>query len=97
MAAKISELEFDDWNEDELWRHRVRAAEVRQVLDDGDPVFFSNKKRHAATLIMVGPTHGGRFLTVPLAPTAVDGVWRPVTAWDSQPEEQAKYRATRGR
>lgn len=70
---QVFELEFDDWNEAEMARHRVTAREVRQVLD-GDPAFFRNKKRHAAPIIMVGATLGGRLLTVPVAPTGRPGV-----------------------
>lgn len=96
MAERIDDLEFDDWNDAEMVRHRVRFWEVRQVFFDGEPVFVRNKRPHSAPLIMIGPTHGGRFLTVPVAPTARPGVWRPATAWESNAEERAKYYRQRG-
>lgn len=96
MPLPVYDLQFDDWNEDELARHSVSAREVLQVLD-GDPVFFRNKKRHAAQLLMVGPTLGGRMLTVPLAATEIGGVWRPATGWESDADETARYHAARGR
>ena len=48
-AAKVFELQFDDFNESEMARHGVRPREVRQVLDSA-PAFFRNKRGHAATL-----------------------------------------------
>lgn len=96
MPLAIYELQFDEWNEEELSRHGVLPREVNQVLD-GTPVFLPNKKRHAARILMIGPTLGGRFLTVPLARTPVEGVWRPATAWGSDADEISRYRATRGR
>lgn len=96
MALKIYELEFDEFNEDELAQHGVRAVDVRQVLDN-EPVVLPNKKGRAADWIMIGPTYGGRFLTVPIASLSVEGMWRPVTAWNSEPEEIAKYHAARRR
>jgi hypothetical protein len=94
VPLKVSELEFDEGNEAEMARHAVAAVEVVQVLD-GEPVFFRNMGRHAAQIPMVGPTYGGRFLTVPLARTAVEGRWRPATAWDADQNEQLRYTAQR--
>jgi len=96
MPLRVDELEFDDWNEQEFSRHHVTAREIREVLDE-QPVFVPNKRPHAARILMIGPTRGGRFLTVPLAELPVEGLWRPATAWDSSPEELARYRAFRRR
>ncbi len=86
----VLELEFDERNTEEIARHGVTAREVEQVLY-GEPKFFRNKKRHAAPTIMVGLTRGGRLLTVPIAPTAIEGIWRPATAFDSSAYEATKY------
>jgi hypothetical protein len=91
VHIEIYDLQFDDGNESEITRHRVRVVEIVQVLD-GEPVFLANRKGHSATVVMIGPTYGGRFLTVPLAPTPAVGVWRPATAWDSSDGEKARYR-----
>jgi hypothetical protein len=96
MPVRVTDLEFDAWNEAEFDRHGVGEREIRQVLDN-EPVFFRNKRPHAAQLVMVGPTLGGRLLTVPLAPTTREGVWRPATAWDASDGERARYRAGHGR
>lgn len=95
MPIKVYDLEWDDGNLDEIARHQVTAIEVFQVLD-GSPVFVRNKKQHQARLIMIGPTAGGRILSVPIAETPVDGLWRPATGWVSTEAEKARYRAMRG-
>jgi hypothetical protein len=95
MRPRVFDLQFDEANEEEAARHSVTVREIRQVLDQG-PIFVQNKKGHAAPIVMIGPTFGGRLLTIPLAPTALDGVWRPATAWDASPGERSRYRAARG-
>jgi hypothetical protein len=92
VRVRIFDLQIDDWNADEAARHGVSEREIRQVLD-GEPVFLPNKRGHRASIIMIGPTYGGRMLTIPLAPTDVEEVWRPATAWNSSPGECARYRA----
>ena len=74
----VDELEIDDYNTAEMARHRVSPRDVRQVLNNA-PRFFRNKKGRSATQVMIGPTDGGRMLTVPLArpPSEVCGV-RPL-------------------
>jgi hypothetical protein len=94
VRLPVRDLQVDDWNEAEMARHGVEERDVRQVLA-GNPVFVPNKKGHAASVIMIGETFGGRMLTVPLAETAVAGVWRPATAWDSSRGERARYYAAR--
>ena len=59
---------------------------------DEEPVFVRNSGGHAAEILMIGPTAGMRFLTVPLlAMEPASGIWRPVTAWDSDAEELVRY------
>ena len=94
VRVRIFDLQIDDWNAEEAARHGVSEREIRQVLD-GEPVFLPNKRGHRASIIMIGPTYGGRMLTIPLAPTDIDEVWRPATAWDSSPGECKRYEAAR--
>jgi uncharacterized DUF497 family protein len=84
---RISELEFDDYNEKELAKHGIAPLEVLQVLDDVFTV-RRNKKRKAGQRQLIGRTHGGRALTVILAETRVPDRWRPVTGWDSSESER---------
>jgi len=90
MRLDVAELELDDENEREMAAHGVSAIELVQLLDDRIEV-FRNRKGRTARHLMLGMTHGGRVLTVPIVRTAVEGRWRPVTAWESTPPEKARY------
>jgi len=48
-----------------------------------------NSKESANRIYLIGRTDGGRALTVVLAPTYDDGVWRPITGWESTRTERA--------
>lgn len=86
----IAELEIDNDNEGELFRHGITAEELFQLLDDEYRV-FRNRRHRAAQVLLIGRTHGGRVLTVPIASTHIEGRWRPVTGWDATAAEKAKY------
>jgi uncharacterized DUF497 family protein len=90
MPLDIRELEFDDENEGKASSHGVSMIELFQLLD-GRVRAFKNRKDRAATHLMIGRTHGGRTITVPIVETAVPGRWRPVTAWPSTDAERARY------
>lgn len=80
MAVEVRVLRWDDKNEDHIARHGVTAREVNQVVENAH-ILLRNRNRRRARLVLVGRTHGGRALCVPLAKTRDDGVWRPVTAY----------------
>jgi hypothetical protein len=42
---------------------------------------------------LIGETDGGRVLTVILAATAEPDRWRPVTGWESSPQERRQLGA----
>ncbi len=45
---------------------------------------------------MIGPTHGGRVLTVVLNPEPSDaGAWHVRTAWPASPAQIGRYRRDR--
>ena len=90
MSVYIVDLQIDEGNAAEMARHNVTAEEVQQVLSNA-PRFLRNKGRRGATHVMIGPTYGGRLLTVPVAPTSVDGMWRPATAYDSSTGDRTRY------
>ena len=96
MRFRVDDLEFDAYNEEEMHRHHVTRREVRQVYEN-DSLYLSNKKGHDAPLVMIGRTFGGRLLTVPLGRTAIETIWRPASAWESSPNEVARYLAAGGR
>lgn len=97
MPVRILDLEFDDANEDEMWRHRVTPEEVWQVLENA-PIVLPNTSGHRQPLVLLGPTFGGRLLVVPLAPIdEPGGIWRPATAWQADASEEARYHQVRRR
>lgn len=89
MAIQIDSFVIDDYNEKEMNRHNVRVREVLQVLEGGFGL-FRNANKHEAMYIMVGKTFGGRWLTIPIAPTAEYGVWRPATAFPARQADKTK-------
>ena len=76
--TKITDLEFDDGNIEELHDHGIRPQEVWQLLDDAYTM-MKNKKTASGDRKLIGKTHGGRALTLILAQTPVEGLWRPIT------------------
>ena len=44
---------------------------------------------------IVGPTPGGRVITVVLDPAGAPDRWRPVTGWNADDEEREYYREER--
>lgn len=84
---RIAELEFDDYNESKLAHHGISPIEVMQLLDNRFTI-RRNKKTGSGVRQLIGETHGGRQLTVILAPTSTPDRWRPVTGWESTPDER---------
>ena len=41
---------------------------------------------------VVGPTAGGRLITVVLDPSEQSDTWRPVTGWEATEDEREYYR-----
>lgn len=81
-------FEWDEVNINHLGERGVTDVEVEQVLSERH-VLVPNR-RHENRTLMVGKTHGGRVIIVSLEPTAREGIWRPITARDAEPEEQAQ-------
>jgi len=89
--VRIEALLFDDRNEDECGAHGVTVRELQQVLEEA-PRFFRNKGgRGRAPYVMIGPSRGGRLLTIPIDPLPSPGVWRPRTAYDSPQSDRTRY------
>lgn len=83
----LYELEFDDENEDKLAAHGIYLWEVMQILENRF-IVRKNKRNRAGSRQVIGRTRGGRILTIIVAPTPVNGRWRPITGWDSTAEER---------
>ena len=90
MPLDIIELEFDDGNEPKFAAHGISTHEVMQVLEDNF-CLFRNKRQASGSYLLVGRTHGGRLITIPIVETIVPGRWRPITAWESSRAERTRY------
>ena len=85
----IDELRVSAGAEDKLWGHAVDVSEVLEVLW-GAPRFFRSQAEDR--LRMIGPTSGGRLLTVVIEATDLAGVWDVVTGWQSSKGEGSAWR-----
>lgn len=91
-------IEWDDEDDPEgnlahCLRHGVNEEIVSAVLG-GQPVSIQ-MTLHTADIAMVGPDRKGQCWTI-LFDTYADGGYRPITGWESEPEEIAEWiRATR--
>jgi uncharacterized DUF497 family protein len=87
VPVEIRALVWDDVNEAHLAKHGVSVREVAQMLSNPH-VIVRNRKQRSTRRLLIGSTHGGRMLTVPLAQTADQSTWRPVTAFPATRAQQ---------
>jgi uncharacterized DUF497 family protein len=90
-------LAWDDDNEEHVYQH-VDPDWVDDMFEEGDWVVAPNKKHQPRQRRrMIGRTPGGQMLTVVIEPTDVRGVWKPITAYLSEPNEVRFYQRQTGR
>ena len=85
-------LIWDTWNVPHIARHQVVPEEVEEVCH-GKP---TTGETYNGGLRVVGPTLGGRILTVILAPQEEQGVYYVVTARPADRRERRNYEQQRG-
>lgn len=90
--AYIRHLIWDTWNVVHIARHEVTPEEVEEVCH-GRPVFRDSYK---GRIIAIGPTAGGRMLTVALDPEEEAGSYYPVTARAASRKERRRYQLQGG-
>lgn len=95
-AARIAVLLCSEVTVEKLAAHAISPEEVRQV-NDGDRVVIANPRPLVeGSVLMIGPTHGGRVLTVGPQPGPRDtGAWQVRTAWPASPAQIGRYRRDR--
>ena len=81
---------IDDVNEAEFAKHGLRSDAVFQVLESSY-VSVPNRRqdKHRARYLLIGRDNGGAPISIPIEPTHIADLWRPVTAWQSGKWEQA--------
>ena len=82
----ITEFLIDDENELKFASHGLAAAQVDQVLDNPYLVARNRRERRASHLV-IGKDHGGQCIAVPIEPTHIIDLWRPITAWPCKASE----------
>jgi uncharacterized DUF497 family protein len=88
----IAELQIDDVARDKLARHGIRRDEVEQVRRNWVVFTRNPRPRNLRSRLMIGPTDGGRLLTVVIVSHDFDdGIWFVKTAWEASRGERAIY------
>ena len=89
--ARISVLEFaiSDRAESKFWAHGITRRQVISILENRW-IAIANRKNRAADYMLIGRDDSGRCIVVPVLPTDVATIWRPVTAWYCKPSEAAR-------
>jgi hypothetical protein len=89
----IAVLLFSEATVAKLPVHAISPEEVRQV-NDGDRIVIANPRpRRAGSVLMIGPTHGGRILTCAQSRARRSGNVR--TAWQASAAQIRRYRRDR--
>jgi hypothetical protein len=92
MDVWSMEWQWDEDNLAELARHRLDRKTVEQVTEE-QPRLRRNKKDRAATHMMIGPDRGGRRWVVCIVQVrGQPGLWRAITGWRAEPEDEEWYR-----
>lgn len=88
MAVEVRALSWNDEAEAHIAEHGVTPREVNQMVENPH-IIVRNRQRRRAPVLLIGRTHGGRVLSVPLAKTRDPGVWRPITAFPATEAQAA--------
>lgn len=82
--------EWDENNEAELARHRVRPAEVEEVFE-ARPVVLPNRRGRSGSFKLVGRSAGGRALTIIVSYDSIRRSLRAITGYDAPGADQNRY------
>jgi uncharacterized DUF497 family protein len=88
VATEVRALSWNDETEAHIAEHGVTPREVNQMVENPH-IIVRNRQGRRAPMLLIGRTHGGRVLCVPLAKTRDPGVWRPITAFPATEAQAA--------
>jgi hypothetical protein len=78
--------------QEKLARRGIYEDEVDQLRHNGPWWERNPRPRAPGSRFLIGPTDGGRLLTVVVVPDAADqAIWHVQTGWDSTKRERAIY------
>lgn len=83
-------LEWDEENEYELARHHITPTEAHQVWENAR-VFVPNRRHRSGDWKILGPTEGGRRLTIVVRFYDDRRLLRPITGWECTQSELSRY------
>lgn len=90
-SARIEDFLFDEENEDEICAHGLTVNRILQLLDSVY-IKLSNRKHRRGIYLLVGRDKSGICISVPIEPTNITKLWRPITAWTSKRGEETILR-----
>ena len=78
-------FEWDEFNENHIWRHKVSAFEVEECFDNEHKIrphkkAKSNPERYGKRYAIIGITNSGRKLIIIVQHKGVN-IIRPITSW----------------
>ncbi len=88
----IADLVAPDSVIEKIARRGIQPDELQQARRNGAVFTRNPRPRAAGSRFMIGPTDGGRLLTIVIVPDDCDrGIWFVKTAWQSSRGEHAIY------
>lgn len=92
VGVLIAHLFANDLALQKLAGRGIHMAEVEQLPCNGGLLARNPHPREARSRLLIGPTNGGRMLTVVVVPNRFDpAIWHVRTAWESSAREQNVY------
>jgi uncharacterized DUF497 family protein len=91
----VEAFEWDDRNIPHAGEHGLTSAIAMEVRSDA-PLFFRNKVGRTGSHMMIGHDESQKFWTVILLPTSTEGLWRPITGFESSRQERRRYEEAQG-
>ena len=79
-------FDWDEYNDNEIWKHRIRDFEIEQCFENNYTVIRHKKamtepEKYGDRYMVRGRTDGGRKLVIIVQYLGANFV-RPITAWD---------------
>ncbi len=88
-SPEISDFLIDEDNEEKFAAHGISVRQVLQILENSH-VLVPNRRGRRGLYLVLGRDNGGSCVAVPVEPTHVVDLWRPITAWPCKASESAQ-------
>lgn len=88
-SPEISDFLIDEDSEEKFAAHGISVRQVLQILENSH-VLIPNRRGRRGLYLVLGRDNGGSCVAVPVEPTHVVDLWRPITAWLCKASELAQ-------